>query len=437
MNSHGESYPSSVSDVREMLPRNGPTLLDELEAADTGLRRIYEELARDPDLAPARAKDISELTERRLDLARQVGLAALAARRRAAEAAHIAAPPPSDGNIPSAVNGSADQVESPAAVSDVMVAAPPAAQRADSPPASAGDVAAWTQRIQESGLGNGFKTTPAAGPTWERILGNLMRELGAPRDDDETWEDVEALDLISGSEHIALWPRLPREVQQVWLSMLVARTRAHRERAGGVELQARIKTVISRYPGWAKEYTPGHVNGLQVRHAPTGASWADDARALWHDLEQRLAEEIEHAPHSTRPTKTTKKKTAPPAPDSEPEEAFAASSPMAQTTRGRKTLIIGGDPREPNRVRLERAFAFSSLEWPDAEGPRAVSAIAGRIRGGSYELVIVLQPFVDHSQSEAVIAAAKDAGVRWALAQGYGIPAVKLGLERFLASRTD
>jgi hypothetical protein len=158
-------YPSSVSDVREILPPNGPTLLDELEAADIGLRRIYEELARDPDLGPARANDIAELTERRLDLARQVGLAALAARRRADEAANIAAPPPSEGNIASAVNGSAaDHVESPgaasdgvraAAVSDAVVAAPPAAPRADSPPASAGDVAAWTQRIQENGLGKG------------------------------------------------------------------------------------------------------------------------------------------------------------------------------------------------------------------------------------------------------------------------------------------
>jgi hypothetical protein len=44
----------------------------------------------------------------------------------------------------------------------------------------------------------------------------------------------------------------------------------------------------------------------------------------------------------------------------------------------------------------------------------------------------VLQPFVAHNESEPIIETAKAAGTAWALVEGYGVQAVKLGLERFL-----
>ena len=46
--------------------------------------------------------------------------------------------------------------------------------------------------------------------------------------------------------------------------------------------------------------------------------------------------------------------------------------------------------------------------------------------------MLVLTPFVFHKQSNPIIEAAKDAGVAWTLIEGYGVAAVKHGLERFL-----
>ncbi len=50
----------------------------------------------------------------------------------------------------------------------------------------------------------------------------------------------------------------------------------------------------------------------------------------------------------------------------------------------------------------------------------------------TYGLVLVLTPFVFHKQSSPIIEAAKDASVAWALVEGYGVAAIKQGLERFL-----
>jgi hypothetical protein len=100
--------------------------------------------------------------------------------------------------------------------------------------------------------------------------------------------------------------------------------------------------------------------------------------------------------------------------------------------RGRKAIVLGGDPREPNRERLERAFQLASLEWPAIDGPRKVDSAVGRIGKGAYGLVLVLQPFVAHKESEPIIDAAKAAGTLWALVEGYGVASVRLGLERFL-----
>jgi hypothetical protein len=94
--------------------------------------------------------------------------------------------------------------------------------------------------------------------------------------------------------------------------------------------------------------------------------------------------------------------------------------------------MVGGDPREPNRQRLERAFQLASLEWPPVDGPRKVESVVGRITRRTYGLVLVLQPFVAHTESEPVIGAAKTTGTPWAMVEGYGVAAVKLGVERFL-----
>ena len=54
------------------------------------------------------------------------------------------------------------------------------------------------------------------------------------------------------------------------------------------------------------------------------------------------------------------------------------------------------------------------------------------IRKGAHGLVLVLQPFVAHTQSEPIVEAAKEAGPHGPSSRGYGVQAVRLGVERFL-----
>ncbi|MGH7298355.1 MAG: hypothetical protein ACRELB_25670 [Polyangiaceae bacterium] len=260
-----------------------------------------------------------------------------------------------------------------------------------------------------------------------------METVGPPRSIDasvEAIEEVEALDAVATDELRNLWARLPRRGQQVWLAMLVARTRALRESSSAPrETIDRAKIVLARYPAWAKKHVPGHVNGLQLKHAPLRGSWAQDGRDHWDALCQLLGEEGAVPPSRAAPRKKHVRA------DHGHDDDGADLDPawrLLPLVRGLRAIVVGGDPREPNRQRLERALGLSSLEWPTIDGPRKVDSIVGRIRKGTYGLVIVLQAFVAHAESEPVIEAAKTAGTPWALTDGYGVASVKLGLERFL-----
>jgi hypothetical protein len=168
---------------------------------------------------------------------------------------------------------------------------------------------------------------------------------------------------------------------------------------------------------------------MQIKHGPVLGSWAQDARHLWGALTDSLGDEV-----VVRASLSAKKKAKRTEHDDD-DDARPEIDPawaLLPMVHGRRAIVVGGDPREPNRERLERAFQFASLEWPPVDGPRKVDAIVERIRRGTYDIVLVLQPFVAHKQSNAIIEAAKETAVPWALVQSYGIAAVKLGLERFL-----
>jgi hypothetical protein len=111
--------------------------------------------------------------------------------------------------------------------------------------------------------------------------------------------------------------------------------------------------------------------------------------------------------------------------------------PLWPVVRGRSVVMVGGDPREPNRLRLERAFQLRSLEWPDISGPRKVDAVTARVRRRSMDIIVLLKGLVDHKQSEPIIAAAKESSVAWTLAEGYDVTSVKASLDRFLGARRE
>jgi hypothetical protein len=166
---------------------------------------------------------------------------------------------------------------------------------------------------------------------------------------------------------------------------------------------------------------------MQVKHAPMHGSWGQDARASWEALSDLLGEELQ-VPSPAVAKKKAKRASHDDADEPEIDPAWR----LLPLVRGRQAVLLGGDPREPNRERLQRAFELTSLEWPAIDGPRRVDSVVGRIRKGTYGLVLVLQPFVAHNESEPIIETAKAAGTAWALVEGYGVQAVKLGLERFL-----
>jgi hypothetical protein len=240
-------------------------------------------------------------------------------------------------------------------------------------------------------------------------------------------DELDALDQVATPERQVQWVRFPIEVQKHWLSHLVARTRAMRDHPSSEGVLDRLKKVRAVYPQWAREYVPGHINGLQLKHAPMGAAWADDADDHWGALVAVVGHEIPTA----RKVPPTRKKKERPVVEVEPT-IVEPDWPLLPLVRGKVALIVGGAPKEPNRDRLETYLRLATLEWPDLDGPRKVEAIAQRIAKGAYDLVIVIQALSSHPEAERVLDAAKQNRVRWAMVEGYGVAAVVQGLERFL-----
>lgn len=398
-------------------------LLVALDEADASLRALYGKLAADPDLAPQFEGELKDLHARRLELAQRVGLAMLDLRR--APATTVEPEPP----FQAVATGPLLVEPAPAPVAKAPDVPEPDEPRSDR--ASETEIAQWANGVRSSGLGAGLRTEPSKSTAWSLVLHELMDALGPPRDVTSTIgaiEEIEALDDIATPGRQELWVRLPRHVQQLWLSMLVARTRVVREMPSSTpETKARVKVIIGRYPPWANAHTPGHVNGLQVKHVPLHGSWAQDARHGWTALGDLLGEEL-----VVRPATTPRKKQRRTEPEDDDGPEIDPGWHVLPLVRGQKAIVVGGDPREPSRLRLERALQLGSLEWPAIDGPRKVESVVGRIDRRTYGLVLVLRPFVAHNESEPIIEAAKRAGTPWAMVEGYGLASVKLGLERFL-----
>jgi hypothetical protein len=301
--------------------------LDALDAADTAVREIYRRLAMNPDLAPEHEVEMEELHAKRTELARQVGMAALTQRRtRRSSREMVDAAPEAAPAEPAPITAASDAPSSTIAVvretpealemitngrSSVVATAhelaapalqpspdpgapstelpspagppqpaPPPTSSHPIPPAPASDaqVAAFKSAVQSKGLGmpsaplpSATSASPAPRP-WPVTLHEMMCLLG-PREtylDDPAalGDELDALDQVATPERQVQWVRFPIEVQKHWLSHLVARTRAMRDHPSSEGVLDRLKKVRAVYPQWAREYVPGHINGLQLKHAP-------------------------------------------------------------------------------------------------------------------------------------------------------------------------
>lgn len=123
-------------------------------------------------------------------------------------------------------------------------------------------------------------------------------------------------------------------------------------------------------------------------------------------------------------------------PEEEEEEDAPVPADWAwwPVTRGRRAVMVGGDPREPNRVRLERAFEFGELAWEQAEYSRnSLQKVRDRVRAGGVDLVMILARFVGHDADQVILPACKDAGVPFvSVKSGYGVAGIRRAIERYV-----
>jgi hypothetical protein len=320
------------------------------------------------------------------------------------------------------------QVEAPPSS---QLPAPPSSAPIPPPRASDAQLTAWKSAVQSTGLGATLKTDPGVQRPWGINLHELLCLLG-PREEDldapvALAGELDALDEVATPERQTQWVRFPIEVQKHWLAHLVARTRAMRDHPSSETILERLKMIRAVYPAWAREYVPGHINGLQLKHTPIGKTWANDADDHWKALVAAVGHELPAA-RKNPPTRKTRERAVV---EVEPT-IVEADWPLLPFVRGKTALIVGGAPKEPNRDRLETYLRLATLEWPLVDGPRKVEAVAQRIGKGAYDLVIVIQALISHPEAERILDAAKASRTRWAMVDGYGAAAVKAGLERFV-----
>lgn len=327
---------------------------------------------------------------------------------------------------------------------------------------------------------------------WEDLLARVVVDLGAPSDD----ADAELLALFNAVREADRWRALPREVQRTLVGLVTARLRRAQDELGIGG--SRLDDTFSILSAWSKREQPGWVNGLSRGHLPTRGSWGADAEAYSARLPASVAPpavkenherllsslvaflpEFEEAPTEAldavnaqfrslvrktldagvrssdprlvklclphaelfdgvefRGLRKALREEAEPAEGEDDDKAPLLPSDWAWwgRTRHRRGVIVGGDPREPNRERLEKTFGFGELDWVGTEFKRNdLQTVRDRVRAGTIDIVIILGSFVGHDADEVILPAARECGVDWVhVDKGYGVVRVRRAIERFL-----
>lgn len=335
----------------------------------------------------------------------------------------------------------------------------------------------------------------AEGASLPDLLRSLLASLGELPSPENYRADDEMAHLHSFTEAEAVerWAELPRPTQRALVATVAARARLLQDHLNQDPVPEALDRVFSALTGFSKRAQPGFVFGLMRGHSPQhGETWRADAehwaRALHGGAteeaagnpERCLAElaELSAQPEPGEPfveavlaalnagveaddprliravlghaellkKHARFKKLRRAAREAEEQDAACAAELSAPTAlalptdwpfhsfvRGKRAAIIGGDPREEARQRLQAAFGFSELEWVGTEHGRGVQAVAAAVQGGSVDLVILLRRFIGHDVDRIVPPACKAAGVPWvSVERGYGFTQLRLAMERFL-----
>lgn len=316
--------------------------------------------------------------------------------------------------------------------------------RFQEPPVSAEALQAWKEKLYKKQI---TPPRPAEVPESRQrtVLLSLMNTIGEIRDLNtmvNIVDEVDGLEKITSTESRTQWAMMSKGMQRLWLAMLVARTRAVKDvTTTNPGLRERIKTFILHFPAYAKTYQPGYVNGLQVSHNPETTSWRDDALLFWSQLKQMTvaplfieSEDGDGVPVFAQPPPSSNVIASVPASVEEDDNTVISSQwPFWPWIRDKRGILLGGEPREPARLRLESTFAMAELDWVPGDNPRRLESVIERVSQNKIDIVFVLQQWTAHKVTNKLIDACKSSGVPWALINSYSIRSLQSGIERFLA----
>jgi hypothetical protein len=172
------------------------------------------------------------------------------------------------------------------------------------------------------------------------------------------------------------------------------------------------------------------LNGLALRHPPAESTWEEDAFRFWHELQALL-----DVPAPSHPDAGARRRANRSSDQSEARVAIADSWQHRGLLADKSVVLIGGEPREVSRQRLERGFAMRQLEWVSSKNPRRHDSLVHAIGAGGIDVVFLVKNLMSHSIQEKIVAACEEHDVGWALVDGYGAAALVRGVERFLTNR--
>lgn len=333
------------------------------------------------------------------------------------------------------------------------------------------------------------RSTGAPGVDAQALLLSVLESVVFSEDD-----ELEINRLHAAIRESDRWRALPRELQRGVVALLTARLR--RLQDDQRLIHPRLEESFSLLTAYSKREQPGYVVGLSRHHQPVRGSWVEDAKAWWDRLSAPLAadtsapepdrlvegvtaavaawsaaegEEKEAAGTAVRAAirdalsggvlardprlvaaatpvadlldglafrllkRAIKEATEPPAPAEDPE-ALPADWPGLKHTRARRAILIGGEPKDPLRLRLQREFGFSELEWLGSETRRSsLMVVRDRIRTGRVDLVIVVTPAIAEDVDAILVPVCRERAVDVVhSAEGPGLPQIRAAIERAL-----
>ena len=330
----------------------------------------------------------------------------------------VAAPPPKDAASAPLISEPVEAVPAVPRPADVSPLPPPAAPSA---------IAALKSHLESGGR---FGTTGLTRIDWRVRFTNILGELTTARSSAD-----EGLDLLSVIDSRQTWPALPGHVLVLIISYLATRIRHLQDR--GEDL--RLDQGVRRLSAYQRDYNPGFVYGLARTHEPRRENWLADSEAYWDELQALLHGETEAATAPARKAPPPRKVVeGPEDADDDDSGPIPPDWEWFSRTRGKRAVMVGGDPREPNRLRLEAAFGFTELVWERAERTRNnLQMIRERVKAGKLDMVIVLTRFVGHDADHVIQPACKEMGVPFIPVQtGYGVQGFRRAMERFLSPQT-